>query len=285
MDEEKRLFGEIELIEDLVEKRFKEFKNFDIHSYPPYDHHFINHKNQKREPESTLAETIKKEWEMLEKNLPNSIFVRAYEERIDLMRAAIVGLEGTPYCHGLFFFDIFFPCSYPAKPPAIFYRSYNCDLNPHLAQNGKVSLNSDNWNPQQYHIMQVLISIQQQIVIANPYNSDEGKSRKSNKEVFELNCKAMLSILQFPPLQFKYLVKGFYRHRAHPILLIYRAEMKPDSDKITGQLFLKLVKAFEENGTYCGHHNTRVIKELVIRETSSLPQAEGGKGCSMFLLY
>ncbi|XLR08874.1 hypothetical protein HN51_063881 [Arachis hypogaea] len=37
-----------------------------------------------------------KEWKILEEHLPDSIYVRVYESRIDLMRAVIVGAAGTP---------------------------------------------------------------------------------------------------------------------------------------------------------------------------------------------
>ncbi|KAF6141984.1 hypothetical protein GIB67_037952 [Kingdonia uniflora] len=46
-----------------------------------------------------------------------TIFVRVYEERINLLRAAIVGAPGTPYHDGLFFFDFFLPSDYPNEPP------------------------------------------------------------------------------------------------------------------------------------------------------------------------
>lgn len=36
----------------------------------------------------------------------DSIYVGAYEKRMDLMRAAIGGASGTPYQDGQFFFDI-----------------------------------------------------------------------------------------------------------------------------------------------------------------------------------
>lgn len=45
------------------------------------------------------------------------IFVRVYESRMDLLRAVIKGAEGTPYHDGLFFFDVYFPKSYPHDPP------------------------------------------------------------------------------------------------------------------------------------------------------------------------
>ena len=45
------------------------------------------------------------------------IFVRVYEDRMDLLRAVIVGAYGTPYQDGLFFFDFHLPLEYPDVPP------------------------------------------------------------------------------------------------------------------------------------------------------------------------
>jgi ubiquitin-protein ligase len=50
-------------------------------------------------------------------NIIDTIFVRAYEDRMDLLRAVIMGPAGTPYHDGLFFFDIYFPPQYPSTPP------------------------------------------------------------------------------------------------------------------------------------------------------------------------
>jgi len=49
-------------------------------------------------------------------DLTDTIFVRIYEDRMDLLRAVIVGAAGTPYQDGLFFFDIHFPSEYPDIP-------------------------------------------------------------------------------------------------------------------------------------------------------------------------
>lgn len=51
----------------------------------------------------------------------DTIFVRVYESRMDLLRAVIIGAEGTPYHDGLFFFDVFFPSNYPNVPPVSFF--------------------------------------------------------------------------------------------------------------------------------------------------------------------
>lgn len=49
-----------------------------------------------------------------------TVYVRVFEERMDLIRAVIIGAPGTPYHDGLFFFDIFLPPEYPQIPPVSF---------------------------------------------------------------------------------------------------------------------------------------------------------------------
>lgn len=47
----------------------------------------------------------------------DTIYVRVYETRMDLLRAIIIGPAGTPYHDGLFVFDVLFPPNYPDVPP------------------------------------------------------------------------------------------------------------------------------------------------------------------------
>ncbi|KAK9282443.1 hypothetical protein L1049_005361 [Liquidambar formosana] len=276
--------GEIEEIEDEVEKRFKLFKNFETTRYPPPDHHFINSKfstkkfdfgstffDKNFDLRSTLPIRINEEWKTMETSLPDTIFVRAYESRIDLLRAVIVGPTNTPYSNGLFFFDILLPNSYPAQPPKLFYYSHGLDVNPSLYPNGKVCLNllntgdghkEEKWNPRQSTILEVLVSVQGLILNAEPYLNEPGcilyhkESLKYNKDVFMLTCVAMLYTLEMPPNNFEDFVVGHFRTQAHPILMHCRSWRG-----ITGfpnQLFLNLTKAFKENGTYCEHHVNQV---------------------------
>lgn len=49
----------------------------------------------------------------------DAIYVRVFEDRMDLLRAVIVGACGTPYQDGLFFFDFQLPPDYPQVPPVI----------------------------------------------------------------------------------------------------------------------------------------------------------------------
>ena len=47
----------------------------------------------------------------------NAIFFRVDKERVDVMKALIMGAAGTPYAHGAFEFDIYCGNTYPKEPP------------------------------------------------------------------------------------------------------------------------------------------------------------------------
>ncbi|KAK6133451.1 hypothetical protein DH2020_032819 [Rehmannia glutinosa] len=84
------------------------------------DHHFVNENGMDLQSPQVKRGWLKKvhqEWSILEKDLPETIYIRAYEEKMGLLRAAIVGTAGTPYHDGLFFFDIYLPPKYPNEPP------------------------------------------------------------------------------------------------------------------------------------------------------------------------
>ncbi|KAG5010603.1 hypothetical protein JHK87_019118 [Glycine soja] len=95
-----------------------QFKQFDVKENCPDHHFFVQGKGLSiSQVKRSWVKKVQQEWSILEKNLPETIYVCAFEERMDLMRAAIVGASGTPYHEGLFFFDICFPPEYPNKPP------------------------------------------------------------------------------------------------------------------------------------------------------------------------
>ncbi|KHN24384.1 Putative ubiquitin-conjugating enzyme E2 25 [Glycine soja] len=97
-------------------RKFQSFKQFDVIE-DVSDHHFVHANSSMEQHSKHWAKRIQGEWKSLEKDLPDSIFVRVYESRIDLLRAVIIGAEGTPYHDGLFFFDVFFPSGYSHVPP------------------------------------------------------------------------------------------------------------------------------------------------------------------------
>nr|XP_043638464.1 putative ubiquitin-conjugating enzyme E2 39 [Erigeron canadensis] len=64
------------------------------------------------QPSIEWVDMIHKDWTILEKHLPETVFVRVDESRMNLLRAVIIGPQGTPYRDGLFFFDLVLPGNY-----------------------------------------------------------------------------------------------------------------------------------------------------------------------------
>ncbi|MCL7021674.1 hypothetical protein MKW94_005465 [Papaver nudicaule] len=225
----------------------REFKQFDIicandEVNSISDHHYVSASNSLS---ASATKQIMKEWRILEKNLPDSIFVRVYEGRVDLLRAVIIGPTGTPYHDGLFFFDIQVPSNYPASPPKVHYRSFGYTLNPNLYSSGKVCLSllntwsgheNQKWNPSQSTILQVLVSIQGLVLNARPYYNEPGNGSYSsssqyyrkisssyNEDVFIMSCKTMMATLNRPPKSFEEFVSRHFRDRASSILVACNA--------------------------------------------------------------
>lgn len=162
-------------------EKYEGFKRFDgAEDYS--DHHYRSLKSLSTSKRWTKK--ILEQWRILENNLPETIYVRVYEKRMDLMRAVIIGAQGTPYHDGLFFFDIFFPEDYPASPPSVHHHSHGIhSINPNLYGNGKVCLSlintwsgneKERWNPDQSTILQLLLSIQGLVLNTEPYFNEPG---------------------------------------------------------------------------------------------------------------
>ncbi|KAI9197033.1 hypothetical protein LWI28_029209 [Acer negundo] len=212
------------------------FKNFDVvEDYS--DHHYANIQNCFTNTGSCVYKKIMREWKILSNDLPDSIFVRVYEKRIDLLRAVIIGAQGTPYHDSLFFFDIAFPSGYPTNPPQVFYRSYCLRLNPNLYTDGYVFLSllntwhgkgNEKWNPAKSTILQVLVSIQGLVLNAKPYYNEPGAKpavswENYNEVVFALSCRTMLYQLLKPPKNFESFVVDHFQDRAFTILRACKA--------------------------------------------------------------
>ncbi|GAB2277950.1 Belongs to the ubiquitin-conjugating enzyme [Dionaea muscipula] len=231
------VFGRKEELNEVdMLKKFDLFKRFDVvedHS----DHHY--RAKGSKQPSKSLAKKIQEEWKILENDLPDTIFVRAYETRMDLLRAVIMGAEGTPYHDGIFFFDVYFPSDYPNTPPLVYYHSGGLRLNPNLYNNGKVCLSllntwsgssDEKWRPGYSTILQVLVSIQGLVLNSKPYFNEPGfsnsegtqsgdlQSKQYNENTFLLSLKTMLYTLRRTPKHFEDLVYGHFCKHARKIL-------------------------------------------------------------------
>ncbi|KAK6932574.1 Ubiquitin-conjugating enzyme E2 [Dillenia turbinata] len=227
----------------------KQFRQFDMVT-DCSDHHFVNGAG-KGLPVSQVKRgwlrKVQQEWNILQNDLPDTIYVRAYEDRMDLLRAAIVGSPGTPYHDALFFFDIFLPPDFPHEPPMVHYISGGLRVNPNLYESGKVCLSllntwtgtgSEVWNPGESTILQVLLSLQALVLNEKPYFNEAGydmqvgrvegekNSISYNENAFLLTCKSMLYVLQKPPKHFEALVEEHFSQRAQLILSACKAYME-----------------------------------------------------------
>ncbi|KAL6497922.1 putative ubiquitin-conjugating enzyme E2 23 [Orobanche hederae] len=175
------------------------------------------------------------------------IYVRVYEDRMDLLRAVIVGAYGTPYQDGLFFFDFLLPSEYPDVPPSAYYHSGGWRINPNLYEEGKVCLSLLNtwtgrgnevWDPSTSSILQVLVSLQGLVLNSKPYFNEAGydkqvgtaegekNSLSYNENSFLLNCKTMMYLMRKPPKDFEELVIQHFRKRGYYILKACDAYMR-----------------------------------------------------------
>ncbi|XLR57633.1 hypothetical protein HN51_011982 [Arachis hypogaea] len=252
-----QIYGEIEELQDELEMNFWKIKNFDKVQSSPIDHRFSSHDNFVKyhiSEKNSVNFIIRREWEVLDLNLINSsIYVRVYESRPYLMRAIIKGPPNTIYYNALFCFDICFTCDYPNQPPKLFYHSYDYDLSPNLKKSGKVNLphskrKCSSSNP--FRILDILATIQ-------GFLNDEFSSNKKNVLIIR-TWEAMLVMLESPLEGFEILVKGHFRTQAHAILRNFKNYMD-SKDETMKNLFWKLIKAFEANGSYCKHHYNQVL--------------------------
>ncbi|XP_015688166.1 putative ubiquitin-conjugating enzyme E2 38 isoform X2 [Oryza brachyantha] len=196
---------------------YNSFNQFDV-VQDFSDHYYA--KNSPGKTTKEWAKTIQNEWKLLQKDLPESVYVRVYEDRIDLLRAAIVGPAGTPYHDGLFFFDVRFPSEYPQCPPKVHYHSGGLRLNPNLYESGKVCLSllntwwgtgCEKWGKSKSTILQVLVSIQGLVLNDKPYFNEPGNKNSANtapgeknslaynQTTFLLSCRTMMYSLRKPP--------------------------------------------------------------------------------------
>uniref|UniRef100_A0ACD5T7I1 Uncharacterized protein n=1 Tax=Avena sativa TaxID=4498 RepID=A0ACD5T7I1_AVESA len=273
----------VSILDDKVDEKYNSFKPFDTvndHS----DHYYSEPESRMalavKKPSKDWAKRIQREWKVLEKDLPDTIFVRAYEDRMDLLRAVIMGPAGTPYHDGLFFFDIYFPPQYPSTPPLVNYRSGGLRLNPNLYACGKVCLSllntwtgsgCEKWNPSNSTMLQVLVSIQALVLNAKPYFNEPGyassantpsgekRSLTYNEDTFLLSCRTMLYSLRNPPKHFEDFIAGHFRKYGRNVLVACKAYL--DGAQV-GCLAGNGVQDVDEGDTSCSVKFKTSLKRL-----------------------
>uniref|UniRef100_A0A182Q3T4 UBC core domain-containing protein n=1 Tax=Anopheles farauti TaxID=69004 RepID=A0A182Q3T4_9DIPT len=172
----------------------------------------------------SFYKAVQREHWMLRSGLPPGVWVRTFEDRLDLLSVMIEGPKKTPYEDGLFLFDIQLGLDYPRTPPLCHYISYCTDrLNPNLYEDGKVCVSllgtwsgrgTEVWGPSST-LLQVIVSIQGLILVSEPYfneagyeklrGSQQGKenSRMYNEMVLLKLVQSMTKLVSNPPEVFR----------------------------------------------------------------------------------
>lgn len=140
---------------------------------------------------SSQVSRLQKEFRILKKSIilhPDaSIFFCIEKNNVNKIRFIISGPKKTPYELGLFIFDMCMSNNFPSSPPLVNLSNHgNKRFNPNLYACGKVCLSllgtwrgdkSEMWNSTISTLYQLLISIQSQILVDEPYFNEPGHER------------------------------------------------------------------------------------------------------------
>ncbi|KAF2864279.1 hypothetical protein K470DRAFT_253947 [Piedraia hortae CBS 480.64] len=141
-----------------------------------------------------LTKRIQKEHRILQKPgaIPDGIYIRSWESRLDLIRVLFVGPAETPYRYAPFLVDFHLGPNFPVEPPEAYFHSWPTEsglggsgkVNPNLYEDGKICLSllgtwehqnkAEGWNPSTSTFLQVIVSIQGLVLVAEPYFNEAG---------------------------------------------------------------------------------------------------------------
>lgn len=217
---------------------YTEGEGFSIEETAPDSHKFRLTMFQPTDP-TNFFRTVSKELKLLKSSLPPGIWVKGFDDRIDLYSVMFRGPEKTPYEDGLFLFDFQLSADYPAAPPLCHYISYcNDRLNPNLYEDGKVCVSllgtwsgrgTEVWTSSST-LLQVIVSIQGLILVPEPYFNEAGfekqkgsqqgreNSRMYNEMVVLKLVQAQTKLLQHPPPVFKDIIIEHFKRHAKKLL-------------------------------------------------------------------
>ncbi|CAL1695554.1 unnamed protein product [Somion occarium] len=196
------------------------WKRFDILPSAPPDHAF--HASTPAQTSRTFLARLSKEYKILASSLPDTILVRAYEDRTDLLRSLIIGPENTPYEDAPFVIDWQLDSNFPHSPPIAHFLSWtngNGRVNPNLYEEGKVCLSilgtwtgdkSESWSASRSSLLQAFVSIQGLVLVKEPWycepayeklrGTEEGavNSRLYSEKAFVLSRNFVRRALEIP---------------------------------------------------------------------------------------
>lgn len=182
---------------------------------------------------------VSKELQLMRSSLPPGVWVKGFEDRLDLFSVMIRGPEKTPYEDGLLLFEFQLSADYPTAPPLCHYISYCSDrLNPNLYEDGKVCVSllgtwagrgTEVWTSSST-LLQIIVSIQGLILVPEPYFNEAGyekqkgtqqgkeNSRMYNEMVVLKLVQAQTRLIQHAPAIFKDVIFRHFGRNADKML-------------------------------------------------------------------
>ena len=193
------------------------------------------------------------------------------------MKFIITGPTGTPYEQGLYIFDMTLSNEFPSKPPLVHFSNHGGQrFNPNLYNCGKVCLSllgtwnadkGESWNSSTSTFFQILVSIQSQILVEEPYFNEPGhesyigktygitNSKNYNNNIRQYNLDYAINGLINGIVnsddnysEFDYIIRNYFKFKKDKILGILNKWEEDYTDKnqlikfkISKQKFVELV--------------------------------------------
>jgi ubiquitin-protein ligase len=259
---------------------FQKLKNYRLTTYNMWNNthqkysHYLG--PQFTTPLDTFAPRITKEMKVLARDLPcedgGSIFVTFDDNRMDLIKALLMGPVDTPYAYGFYQFHISLPGKYPQVPPKVRITTTGegtVRFNPNLYDDGYVCLSVINtwdgdpeemWNPNHSNLFQVLLSIQSlvmdKLVIQKEpgyetYADDSLENRAYSQVVKYNNVKwAMLEMLRNPPVEFRKVIRLHFSMLKDKILETIEDWLREDDNSVIWSNSIDSLVTSHNNQTY-----------------------------------
>lgn len=188
---------------------------------PPQDHHFLS---KPSDLTANRMRRIQKEHKILNSSLPDGIFVRTWEARLDLLRVLIIGPAKTPYELAPFIIDFQFSPLFPIAPPDAYFHSWTNGIgriNPNLYEDGKICLSllgtwpadakNEGWSSNRSSVLQILVSLMGLVLVKEPYYNEAGFDALVGTE------ESRITSAQYSERALV-MAKGFVRHALlHPV--------------------------------------------------------------------
>ena len=188
---------------------------FDNFALADTSHYKDKLRNQEKKPNtSAIARAVAMISGSLPLSVSSSAFVRVDENQAQLWSFLITGPEDTPYDSGAFIFDAMLTSDFPNKPPLVNLKTTGggrVRFNPNLYNDGKVCLSllgtwtggeGEGWVPETSNMLQVILSIQSLIFVADPCFNEPGWEKDRGTDVgdkkdFEYNAVIKIATLEW----------------------------------------------------------------------------------------